>query len=331
MKKIHALVVLFVLYAYSFNAQCTVKPVPFYDGFQSITASGQWPACWLGVSKGTLFTFIGPNGPFGGCNATGDSFFHSPQFILQTGVTYSASMLFSQSVEGNVFSKVALHLMKTTTLNLGEVASGTSFSTLDTIVGGTFSVANTGTYHIGVEMKKASGPAQISVLGFFDDLRIDCANNMIVNWPIAICEGEGVEIYASGATSYTFQNSNGTWNEIPHIDYPLADETYTVSGKIYGTCIESKIVNVLVDPCLGIEEHKLQVSLYPNPFTNQITIKTENNNGLISIFNLVGEMVYSTQITSHSTEINLNELPTGVYILHFVNGNNQQIIKLIRE
>jgi len=66
----------------------------------------------------------------------------------------------------------------------------------------------------------------------------------------------------------------------------------------------------------------------PNPFTNELTITspTKDNIKLISI---EGVEIISQSISSGSTDLALNRLAQGIYILHFINQNKTfKILKL---
>jgi hypothetical protein len=277
---------------------------------------------------GSLLSFTSSSGSFAGCLASGSNYFNSPQFILTAGYTYSASMLFWQSSDVKMWDKVALHLVLGSNQNVGIVASGTDFSSRDTVISGTFSVVNSGTYHIGVQTVKTSGTPSPFSLSFFDDLRIDCAN-MVVQSPTMICLGEDVQISAFSALSYTFQNSNGPNYDNPYSDRPLTDETYTVSGLIYGNCIDKRIIQVKVDECLGVKENKLTAGVYPNPFHDRLTLQTERPSGEIAVFDLLGNKIYSRNITNISTEIELKDLTPGIYVLRHSDGTYQSTTKLV--
>ncbi len=68
----------------------------------------------------------------------------------------------------------------------------------------------------------------------------------------------------------------------------------------------------------------LGVSFYPNPTHGQITVQVENNgSGLISVRDLTGKAVVS-RIVEGTTQINLDALSKGVYVLEFVNASGQK-------
>jgi hypothetical protein len=327
MKKVVILSLIALLSSLRVLGQCNPQPAPFHEDFQSVTAPMQWPACWTST-MGSLFSFTSSSGSFAGCTGGQSNYFNSPEFILNSGYTYSASVVLWQSVSNKLWDKVSLYLVKGSNQNLGVVASGTSFAMSDTTIGGTFSVVNTGTFHLGIQFTKASGTPPPLSIGFFDDVRIDCAG-MIVSSPTMICAGENLEIAAYSALSYTFQNSGGSSNENPFVDQPTADETYTVSGLIYGNCVDTRIIQVKVDECLGVAENKMEVGLYPNPFHDRLVFQAKRPKGRIAIFDLFGNELCSQAITGLSTELVLNDLAPGMYVARFTDGVTQTAMKLI--
>jgi len=74
----------------------------------------------------------------------------------------------------------------------------------------------------------------------------------------------------------------------------------------------------------------LELSVYPNPFINELSINTLINS-TISIIDLAGKVVYTTTSFTELTHLNLSELKTGIYILSVNNGNTKSITKLIKK
>ncbi len=80
---------------------------------------------------------------------------------------------------------------------------------------------------------------------------------------------------------------------------------------------------------VGIESNSIDISIYPNPTTGQITIETNNTNSSLNIYNIKGEVIYSDQIVKKYT-LYLNEAP-GVYFIELKSSNSilkQKLIKL---
>lgn len=70
---------------------------------------------------------------------------------------------------------------------------------------------------------------------------------------------------------------------------------------------------------------KKQASIYPNPTTGPLTIKTEENTKA-EVYNQEGKLVKSLDIKKGIYETNISELPTGVYIMK-TDSDSYKIIK----
>ncbi len=82
----------------------------------------------------------------------------------------------------------------------------------------------------------------------------------------------------------------------------------------------------------GIVEETIQdkVKLYPNPTNNFLTLELPSMEVYeISIFNSIGLLVYSSKHFSQTTKqnIDLNQLPAGVYMLEVKNKNGEKALK----
>jgi len=81
---------------------------------------------------------------------------------------------------------------------------------------------------------------------------------------------------------------------------------------------------------LGIEQpngNMASTIVYPNPAKNNITIRSNAELGLITIYNLLGETVYTEQTDAAEKQVDISKLPAGVYILHTRNT----FMKVIKE
>jgi hypothetical protein len=77
-------------------------------------------------------------------------------------------------------------------------------------------------------------------------------------------------------------------------------------------------------------ENNENSNVYPNPFTNKLSIQTEaNSNSLIEVFDIQGRKVY-TQMSNISglTEIKSSEWESGIY---FVKVNGMSAVKIIKQ
>lgn len=82
-----------------------------------------------------------------------------------------------------------------------------------------------------------------------------------------------------------------------------------------------------------------QVSLYPNPVKNNLTVDAKNmnasKNSIVRIFSAEGREVYSnifaTGTTARKMNIDVNNLSSGYYILSFQNGDSVQRMPFVKE
>lgn len=94
---------------------------------------------------------------------------------------------------------------------------------------------------------------------------------------------------------------------------------YDKNGLI--ECLPTSTIRSKASPSLET------IKLYPNPFSDQITVELKQNTGKrIKIFNTIGKIVFSDFLTSGRNKIDLSFLPQNIY---YVRTDNQ-IIKIIK-
>lgn len=84
-------------------------------------------------------------------------------------------------------------------------------------------------------------------------------------------------------------------------------------------------------PPVSLEEFLLNnVSLYPNPATSSVSINTNSNQVKeLSVTSLTGKLLSSMTSTDSTVEINVNDLPRGVYVITIEMGTAKASRKLI--
>jgi hypothetical protein len=73
----------------------------------------------------------------------------------------------------------------------------------------------------------------------------------------------------------------------------------------------------------GLAENKMEdVNLYPNPFSNVLSISNISNKvEFVRIFDIAGREVYKTASVNSNLNIDLNNLETGIYFVSFETSN----------
>lgn len=79
---------------------------------------------------------------------------------------------------------------------------------------------------------------------------------------------------------------------------------------------------------------KTNVITYPNPFNTQINIITKDSEVIgktLKLYNISGQLCLIKKITSQKTILNVNSLPSGMYILKIESKDGQSVYKLIKQ
>jgi hypothetical protein len=94
----------------------------------------------------------------------------------------------------------------------------------------------------------------------------------------------------------------------------------------------SDIFLVKLSSSVGIIEplSSLNISVYPNPSLTTITIKTANQ-GALSIINLQGQQVLTRQITEPKTQLDISNLPSGVYFVRLTGNNSVEVGRFVKQ
>ncbi|HWY11016.1 MAG TPA: ice-binding family protein [Bacteroidia bacterium] len=108
----------------------------------------------------------------------------------------------------------------------------------------------------------------------------------------------------------------------------------TLDGRAFsttGTFLTDAMSATMPAGCLGmgISEKNISTSntltIYPNPFTNELGIIINNasksNNGQLIIFNVLGEVVLTTNVTKQLTMVETSNLPSGIYSYKVLDNN----------
>ena len=85
---------------------------------------------------------------------------------------------------------------------------------------------------------------------------------------------------------------------------------------------------------VGINEpQKSGLSLYPNPASNQVTIETSvtPTQSQLSIMNLSGQQLITSQITEPKIQIDISTLPSGVYFMRLTGERTVKVGKIIKQ
>lgn len=126
---------------------------------------------------------------------------------------------------------------------------------------------------------------------------------------------------------WTFGDGNVSNEENPIHTY-LTSGNYTVVHKVMGYCGESTKNKTII--LTAVNDIENQVLIYPNPVTNLLNIKTHKYINTIEIIGLNGQKVFSKTYdkVSDLLELDLSQLPAGMYFIKILTGNRWILSKV---
>jgi hypothetical protein len=139
-----------------------------------------------------------------------------------------------------------------------------------------------------------------------------------------VCQGASLQFTSTtNATSFAWIGPNAyTSSQQNPVISPASTAnsgTYAVTVTSANSCTNTQLVNVIVNPCTGIEPINMDEEIYINENENQQYFLVMDNHGegiKISIFNINGELMSSLS-SSGATKIELNtsKLCSGMYFV----------------
>lgn len=106
-------------------------------------------------------------------------------------------------------------------------------------------------------------------------------------------------------------------------------ESSDTTGGFINTPTYFAVDNVSVKYGLGFNENQLNnVSMYPNPATNELMIKGEE--GILTITSLTGEVLYSKDHVSFS-QLDVSNYSNGVYVIKLINASGSYTNRFIKQ
>ncbi len=106
--------------------------------------------------------------------------------------------------------------------------------------------------------------------------------------------------------------------------------TGTVSVTVtLAPCSKTSNISVTINMATGIADNTFgNTKIYPNPVQDKMYIQADQNMQA-TIYDLYGKKVLSTWLNIGTNEVDVNQLPKGMYILTLRNGDKQKQISLI--
>jgi len=113
--------------------------------------------------------------------------------------------------------------------------------------------------------------------------------------------------------------------------YTVGQVVYITNTGTNGSVAQGVQQPYEISTTVGINETSinLELSVYPNPTTNYLTLKTEDNSELsYQLYDIQGKIIENKKVNSNSTNISLEKQPMATYFLKVTKNN--QIIKTFK-
>ncbi len=141
--------------------------------------------------------------------------------------------------------------------------------------------------------------------------------------------GSGVFYSTDNGDNWTTINTGLT--DLTIFDLELNDNFIVAATNTQGV-FRFPLSNLNLSTGISDFDNKNDISLFPNPTTNQINVNTnlELIGSVYSVYDCIGKSVLTGKLTSEKTIIGLGNLVEGIYFLK-VGENQKQTFKIIKE
>lgn len=195
----------------------------------------------------------------------------------------------------------------------------------------TTSLSSPGTYIIDYITAPCYCPGAVASSLGSSTLTILTAPSLSIAGKMTICLMEKSTYTVSGGTTYTW--STGAHSQtISATPTTTATLHFTVSSNSLNGCTDSKVINITVSKCLGIEDFEIgetHLSIFPNPNSGQFTIRSDKDIDLEMTNELGQQMKYFKLNDRNNRIVEVNDLPNGTYFIKEKNSKNNLIHKII--
>lgn len=290
------------------------------------------------------------------------------KFINNTIVDRGLVLLVSDNTNGYIFTRWANVLVADNDINLSALevnrADLSNGNTLDVVINNSTFVNNDyNSTHGNSIMASGNGSLNLNVYNsiFWDNTTNgiastrDISNGAETNYDVVVANSIA-NLSSNAGTNGTFSATNVTTLD-PATDNLNLDAEYkptSVSNYIvdqgdnayYDEALfgdidlsgNDRIFNTTIDlgayeynSTLSVDDISLDentVKLYPNPATDVVNIKTNQTIKNVRVFNVNGQKVLDI---ANQSQINISNLPTGMYFLNITTNQSNQTIKILKQ
>ncbi|MBI1267457.1 MAG: T9SS type A sorting domain-containing protein [Cryomorphaceae bacterium] len=184
-------------------------------------------------------------------------------------------------------------------------------------------------YPDGVTAQQALAIQEAANEVVFGNLEMWNMNVPMVWTTISSFEDE-VVIDASATTLSVEVSINGEITQ--YADFPIVISTegydngeYTFTASSTSPCGTAADTETIVIDNTGVFDAELEgFSIHPNPASTAVRVKTSIANGELEIRNMSGQLVHRQKLNGNQSDISIEHLPRGIYILRVSSDEKEQ-------
>ncbi len=139
--------------------------------------------------------------------------------------------------------------------------------------------------------------------------------------------GSGTYSYGEQATLNVEMNDNyvfQSWTEDGVVVSQEQEYTFTVTGN------RTLVANLLYTEGMGEQVH-VNVSLYPNPVGDKLTVEASEAIEHLEVFSITGAKVLGMTSHNETLEINTANLPAGIYVVRLTTQSATEIRRFVKK
>ena len=140
-----------------------------------------------------------------------------------------------------------------------------------------------------------------------------------------VISGAGIHWYSSA------QNRNNLLTELPLTTVLVDGMTYYASQTVNGSESVERLP-VTVQLALETDDNDLiSVNYFPNPVTNSLMIQASKTIDSISVFNILGQVLKTSNHNQTEVIENMGEFSAGTYFIRVSSGSIREVIKVVKQ
>jgi hypothetical protein len=128
----------------------------------------------------------------------------------------------------------------------------------------------------------------------------------------------------TGLEAGTYYIAAGAWNVTYSSGFNASSSSTTAVG--------SMVINFTSGTSLSLDKNEFEnFSYFPNPVTNKLTLKAQQNIQNVSVFNMLGQEVMRTEMNLQSGELDMSSLQSGAYFVKVSINDTIETLRIIKK